>query len=123
MTKIIFEFDNISIEAELNDSPTSKDLINLLPLEGISQIWGEEIYFSTSINKENDDWAKETVELGDIAFWPPGNAICLFFGKTPVSQGDEIRPASPTNVMGKIVGDLEILKTVNSGDKVKVIVA
>ncbi|MCH2673995.1 MAG: cyclophilin-like fold protein [Dehalococcoidia bacterium] len=123
MTKIIFEFENISIEAELNDSPTSKDLINLLPLEGISQIWGEEIYFSTSINKENDDWAKETVELGDIAFWPPGNAICLFFGKTPVSQGDEIRPASPTNVMGKIVGDLEILKTVNSGDKVKVIVA
>lgn len=123
MTKIIFEFESISIEAELNDSPTSKDLINLLPLEGISQIWGEEIYFSTSINKENDDWAKETVELGDIAFWPPGNAICLFFGKTPVSQGDEIRPASPTNVMGKIVGDLEILKTVNSGDKVKVIVA
>ena len=123
MTKIIFEFENISIEAELNDSPTSKDLINLLPLEGISQIWGEEIYFSTSINRENDDWAKETVELGDIAFWPPGNAICLFFGKTPVSQGDEIRPASPTNVMGKIVGDLEILKKVNSGDKVKVIVA
>ena len=123
MTNIIFEFENISIEAELNDSPTSKDLINLLPLEGISQIWGEEIYFSTSINRENDDWAKETVELGDIAFWPPGNAICLFFGKTPVSQGDEIRPASPTNVMGKIVGDLEILKTVNSGDKVKVIVA
>ena len=123
MTKIIFEFENISIEAELNDSPTSKDLINLLPLEGISQIWGEEIYFSTSINRENDDWAKETDELGDIAFWPPGNAICLFFGKTPVSQGDEIRPASPTNVMGKIVGDLEILKTVNSGDKVKVIVA
>ncbi|MBL40634.1 MAG: hypothetical protein CL761_04875 [Chloroflexi bacterium] len=123
MTKIIFEFENISVEAELNDSPTSKDLINLLPLEGISQIWGEEIYFSTSINRENDDWAKETVELGDIAFWPPGNAICLFFGKTPVSQGDEIRPASPTNVMGKIIGDLEILKTVNSGDKVKVIVA
>ena len=123
MTKIIFEFENISVEAELNDSPTSKDLINLLPLEGISQIWGEEIYFSTSINRENDDWAKETVELGDIAFWPPGNAICLFFGKTPVSQGDEIRPASPTNVMGKIIGDLEILKTVNLGDNVKVIVA
>lgn len=123
MTKIIFEIENISVEAELNDSPTSKDLINLLPLEGISQIWGEEIYFSTSINIENDDWAKETVELGDIAFWPPGNAICLFFGKTPVSQGEEIRPASPTNVMGKIIGDLEILKTVNPGDNIKVILA
>ena len=85
MTKIIFEFEKLSIEGELNDSPTSKALINSLPIEGISQIWGDEIYFSTSISKENDEWAKETVDLGDIAFWPPGNAICLFFGHTPVS--------------------------------------
>lgn len=121
MTKIIFEFEKLSIEGELNDSPTSKALINSLPIEGISQIWGDEIYFSTSISKENDEWAKETVDLGDIAFWPPGNAICLFFGPTPMSKGDEIRPASPTNVMGKIIGDLEELKTINSGDNVKVI--
>lgn len=121
MTKIIFEFEKLSIEGELNDSPTSKALINSLPIEGISQIWGDEIYFSTSISKENDEWAKETVDLGDIAFWPPGNAICLFFGPTPVSSGDEIRPASATNVMGKIIGDLEELKTINSGDNVKVV--
>ena len=121
MTKIIFEFEKLSIEGELNDSPTSKALINSLPMEGISQIWGDEIYFSTSISKENDEWAKETVDLGDIAFWPPGNAICLFFGPTPVSSGDEIRPASATNVMGKIIGDLEELKTINSGDNVKVV--
>lgn len=121
MTKIIFEFEKLSIEGELNDSPTSKALIKSLPIEGISQIWGDEIYFSTSISKENDEWAKETVDLGDIAFWPPGNAICLFFGPTPVSSGDEIRPASATNVMGKIIGDLEELKTINSGDNVKVV--
>ena len=120
MTKIIFEFEKLSIDGELNDSPTSKALINSLPIEGISQIWGDEIYFSTSISKENDEWAKETVDLGDIAFWPPGNAICLFFGPTPVSSGDEIRPASATNVMGKIIGDLEDLKTIDSGDNVKV---
>ena len=123
MTKIIFEFEKLSIEGELNDSPTSKALINSLPIEGISQIWGDEIYFSTSISKENDEWAKETVDLGDIAFWPPGNAICLFFGPTPVSSGDEIRPASATNVMGKIIGYLEELKTINSGDNVKVVLA
>ena len=123
MTKIIFEFEKLSIEGELNDSPTSKALINSLPIEGISQIWGDEIYFSTSISKENDEWAKETVDLGDIAFWPPGNAICLFFGPTPVSSGDEIRPASATNVMGKIIGELEELKTINSGDNVKVVLA
>ena len=121
MTKIIFEFEKLSIEGELNDSPTSKALINSLPIEGISQIWGDEIYFSTSISKENDEWAKETVDLGDIAFWRPGNAICLFFGPTPMSKGDEIRPASATNVMGKIIGDLEELKTINSGDNVKVV--
>ena len=121
MTKIIFEFEKLSIEGELNDSPTSKALINSLPMEGISQIWGDEIYFSTSISKENDEWAKETVDLGDIAFWPPGNAICLFFGPTPMSKGDEIRQASATNVMGKIIGDLEELKTINSGDNVKVV--
>ena len=74
-------------------------------------------------SKENDEWAKETVDLGDIAFWPPGNAICLFFGPTPMSKGDEIRPASATNVMGKIIGDLEELKTINSGDNVKVVLA
>ena len=123
MKKIIFEFEKLSIDGELNDSPTSKALINSLPIEGISQIWGDEIYFSTSISKENDEWAKETVDLGDIAFWPPGNAICLFFGPTPVSSGDEIRPASATNVMGKIIGDLEELKTINSGDNVKVVLA
>ena len=76
--------------------------------------------FSTSISMENDEWAKETVELGDIAFWPPGSAICLFFGETPISAPGEIRPASPTNIMGKINGDLDKLKSVSSGAEVKV---
>jgi len=62
--------------------------------------------------------SKEVVELGDLAYWPPGNAFCLFFGLTPVSEGDDIRPASPVNVIGKILGDLEILKSVKSGEKV-----
>ena len=118
MTKIIFEFEKLSIEGELNDSPTSKALINSLPIEGISQIWGDEIYFSTSISKENDEWAKETVDLGDIAFWPPGNAVCLFWGPTPASTGDECRAASPVNIVGSINEDLEILNSVHSGTKI-----
>ena len=78
------------------------------------------LYFSTQIKVQNDEWAKETVELGDIAFWPPGNALCLFFGSTPISASNEIRPASATNIMGKLKGDLELLKNVKSGDNITV---
>tara|TARA_B110000438_G_scaffold160333_1_gene153561 strand:- start:5947 stop:6318 length:372 start_codon:yes stop_codon:yes gene_type:complete len=120
MREIIFDFGSFFIEGILNDSPTSNLFYDLLPMNGESQIWGDEIYFSTQIKIENDDWAKETVELGDIAFWPPGNALCLFFGSTPISAPNEIRPASPTNIMGKINGDLELLKNVKPGDNVKV---
>jgi len=121
MNEIIFDFGEIKIEAELNDSPTSKSLLDQLPIEGISQIWGDEIYFSTSIVSENDEWAKETVELGDVAFWPPGNAVCLFFGPTPMSEPGEIRPASPTNIMGKLSGDLGLLKNISAGTNLRVI--
>ena len=121
MKEIIFDFGEFKISAELNDSPTSNTLYDQLPIEGISQIWGDEIYFSTNISIENDEWAKETVELGDIAFWPPGNAVCLFFGSTPVSGAGEIRPASPTNIMGKIKGDLNQLKSVSGGTEVTVL--
>ncbi|MDG2100917.1 MAG: hypothetical protein GWO78_04350 [Dehalococcoidales bacterium] len=120
MREIIFDFGDFFIEGILNDSPTSNLFYDLLPMNGESQIWGDEIYFSTQIKIENDDWAKETVELGDIAFWPPGNALCLFFGSTPISAPNEIRPASPTNIMGKINGDLELLKNVKPGDNIKV---
>ena len=73
-----------------------------------------------SVDIDEDEWAKKTVELGDIAFWPPGKALCLFFGPTPISGTGEIRPASSTNIMGKLLGDLEILKSVNSGSLIKV---
>ena len=121
MNEIIFDFGEIKIEAELNDSLTSNALFDQLPIEGISQIWGDEIYFSTSIVSENDEWAKETVELGDVAFWPPGNAVCLFFGPTPMSGPGEIRPASPTNIMGKLSGDLGLLRNISAGTNLRVI--
>jgi len=121
MKEIIFDFGELKMTAELNDSPTSNALYDQLPIEGISQVWGDEIYFSTNIAIENDEWAKETVDLGDIAFWPPGNAVCLFFGPTPMSSPGEIRPASATNIMGKLSGDLNLLKSVSGGTEVKVI--
>ena len=117
MYQIKIEFENITIEADLNNSETADNIKNILPITNSVNIWGDEIYFPVDINDE-EIGAKEIVELGDIGYWPPGNAFCLFFGLTPLSQGDEIRPASPINIIGKIKSDINILKSVKSGEKV-----
>ena len=119
MSQIKIEFENITIEADLNNSETANNIKKLLPISNTVNIWGDEIYFPVDINDEEIS-AKETVELGDIGYWPPGNAFCLFFGLTPLSQGEEIRPASPINIIGKIRGEINILKKVKSGEKVRV---
>ena len=119
MTPIKIEFKNISIDAFLNDSETANKIKKILPISNSVNKWGNEIYFSIDVDDGEID-SKEVVELGDLGFWPPGNAFCLFFGLTPSSKGDDIRPASPVNIIGKILGDLEILKTIESGEGVLV---
>ncbi len=119
MTQIKIEFENISIDAVLNDSETANNIKKILPISNSVNTWGDEIYFSIGVNDGEID-SKKVVELGDLGYWPPGNAFCLFFGLTPASEGDKIMPASPVNVIGKILGDLEILKSIKSGDKVAI---
>ena len=119
MSQIKIEFEKISIEADLNNSETANRIKKILPLSNSINTWGDEIYFSIDVDDPEID-PKEVVELGDIAYWPPGNAFCIFFGLTPASKNDDIRPASPVNVIGKILGDLEILKSVKSGEKVSI---
>ena len=119
MTQIKIEFENISIDAVLNDSETANKIKKILPISNSVNTWGDEIYFSIGVNDGEID-SKKVVELGDLGYWPPGNAFCLFFGLTPASEGDKIMPASPVNVIGKILGDLEILKSIKSGDKVSI---
>ena len=110
---------DFSVLAELNDTPTADLVWDSLPIEATGSTWGDEIYFKTPISAKEDD-AREVVEMGDVAYWPPGQALCLFFGPTPASQGDEIRPASAVNVLGRIEGDATVLKQVRSGAKVRV---
>ena len=119
MTQIKIEFENASIDAVLNNSETADKIKKILPLSNSVNTWGDEIYFSIGVNDGEID-SKEVVELGDLGYWPPGNAFCLFFGLTPASEGDKIMPASPVNIIGKIVSDLEILKSIKSGEKVSV---
>ena len=112
---------SVTVVATLNDSPTADQVWEALPIQGQAQTWGDEIYFSTPVSADEDgDWAEETVELGAVGYWPPGSALCLFFGPTPMSSGDEIRPASAVNVLGMIEGDSTVLKSVPSGTAITV---
>ena len=101
--------------ASLNESSTADALWSKLPITGRAQTWGDEIYFSIPVEAAEAEDAQETVDKGAVAYWPPGNALCLFWGPTPMSRGDEIRPASAVNVLGQIEGDPEVLDRVPSG--------
>ncbi|MCI0440515.1 MAG: hypothetical protein L0177_15490 [Chloroflexi bacterium] len=107
----------VEVTATLNDSMTADEVWAALPIESSGSTWGDEIYFRTPIQVGEDN-GQEVVEMGAVAYWPPGQALCLFFGPTPVSRGDEIRPASAVNVIGQIEGDPTVLKRVRSGSKV-----
>ena len=109
----------VEVTAELSDTPTADLVWDALPITASGSTWGDEIYFRTPVRAEEQD-AVPTVEMGAVAYWPPGQAICLFYGLTPMSVGDEIRPASPVNVFGRIMGDATILKSVSSGSEVTV---
>ena len=115
--KITITTQDLKVEASLNDSNTAQKIWEALPIEGSVNTWGDEIYFSIPINVGSEN-AKEVVLEGDLGYWPPGSAFCIFFGLTPASQGDEIRPASPVNVFGKIIGDSKVFKKVSSGAKI-----
>jgi hypothetical protein len=110
----------VTVIATLNDSPTADSLWDALPISTRAQTWGDEIYFGIPVEAENDDFEEETVELGAVGYWPPGNALCLFFGPTPMSAPGEIRPASAVNVLGMMEGDPTILKSVPNGAAITV---
>ena len=115
--KITITTGNLKMDAGLNDSKTAQKIWDALPIEGRLNTWGDEIYFSIPVNVGLEN-AKAVVFEGDLGYWPPGNAFCIFFGLTPASQGDEIRPASPVNIFGKIIGDPKVFKRASSGAKI-----
>jgi len=116
-TPIKITAGDVETEAELNDSKCAQMIAEALPIEAPVNTWGEEIYFSIDVDCPGED-LRPTVELGDLGYWPPGSALCMFFGQTPMSSAEEIRPASPVTVIGKMRGDLEALKQVPSGARV-----
>ncbi|MBI4774095.1 MAG: hypothetical protein HY788_07940 [Deltaproteobacteria bacterium] len=91
--------------AEPADTSTADKIWEALPIECAFNTWGDEMYYSIPVEADLDSTAREVVELGDLGYWPSGNAFCIFFGATPMSRGDEIRPASAVNVVGKTLDD------------------
>jgi hypothetical protein len=109
----------VGAEATLDDSATARAILAALPLEAKAETWGDEIYFAIPVSREAEG-ARPVVELGDLGYWPPGRAFCIFFGPTPASRGDEIRPASPVNVFGRLDGDPTVFRTVRAGTTVRI---
>ena len=107
----------VSAEAVLNTTRTAGAIWDALPIEAKAETWGDEVYFPIALRAAEES-AKAVVDVGDLGYWPPGHAFCIFFGPTPASQGDEIRPASPVNVVGRVVGDARVFKGVRAGTRV-----
>lgn len=108
----------VTVAAELNDSPTAKSIFGTLPIRAGAQRWGGEIYFTIPVTAELEDDSRDVLKAGELGYWPPGNAFCIFFGPTPASGGDEIRAASAVNIVGKIAGDPSRLWEVADGAEI-----
>jgi len=107
------------VTGRLNESGTAGMLDAILPITGTVNLWGDEIYFTIPLKTEPEN-ARDTVSLGDIAYWPDGNALCLFLGKTPISTATDIKPISPVNIVGRLDNIEALLSTVKPGDKIVV---
>ena len=120
MHSILIEVGDISIKAELNGSKTSNLILDELPLNATVNLWGDEIYFDTGVNAALAPDSSDLVTSGDLAYWPPGAALCIFYGPTPASIGDEIRAASAVNIIGTVKGDESIFREVENGSTISV---
>jgi uncharacterized protein len=117
--KIKITVGAVSMLAELNETKIAKLIWDSLPFNGKVNTWGEEIYFGIDLKAENEN-PQEVVQLGDLGYWVPGKAFCIFFGQTPSSRKDEIRPYSPVTVFGKLIGDPKAFLKVPDGARIVV---
>jgi hypothetical protein len=119
-TKIKITVKDITLDAELLDTRCAKAITEVLPLETRASEWGDEFYFEVPVKQPLDETATTKVKIGDIGFWPPGNALAIFFGPTPASTGPDPVPASAVNLVGRVTGDAAMLKRAKGAGKIRV---
>ncbi len=113
---LVVTVDEHRLEADwLDEAPNTRAAIGeALPLSGDAARWGEELYVSVPVDVSAEN-ARTDVPVGALAYWPAGNALCLFWGPTPASDADEPRAASPVNVFGR-VRDISALEELEDGE-------
>ena len=121
--RITITAGSVTMEAELNDSPTAQMIWESLPITGRANTWGDEVYFEIPVRAEQSPDARADVEVGELGYWPVGRAFCIFFGPTPASSGDQPRAASPVNVVGRVLGDATAFRQVSAGAAVTLAVS
>jgi hypothetical protein len=118
--KIVLMVDDIRVIAELRETPTAEAIVKALPVSGETQRWGGELYFPVPVSVPLEADSRESLLPGELGYWPEGDMFCIFFGATPASEGDEIRPASAVNVFGRLIGRWSPIKQVPAGKTIRV---
>src|ERR1700756_5683503 len=121
MPRIRFDFGTLALDAELLDTPTAGLIAAALPMTASALTWGEEVYFEIPVAAARETNARAVVTPGEIAYWPEGRCIAIGFGRTPISQADETRLASPRNIFARALSNVKALAGVRAGAGVTVI--
>ncbi len=120
MRRLKMTIGTVAITATLRDTPTADAIYDALPFDSSARRWGEEVYFAVPVEAALEADAKAVVSAGELAFWVEGRSIAIGFGRTPISRGDEIRLAAPTNIWGHAIGDVRTLAQVPAGAPITV---
>ncbi|WP_299620843.1 cyclophilin-like fold protein [Pelagibius sp.] len=120
MAKLKVTAGSVAVLIETRDTPTAAAILAALPIRSTARTWGEEVYFNIPVSMPREAEAKAVLQPGEIAFWNDGDAIAIGFGPTPVSQGEEIRLASPGNVWADALDDVRAFAAVRGGENVTV---
>ena len=118
--QILITVGFVTLPGELFDTPSARAVAALLPIEARPDEWGDEFYFSIPVTMPLEANATARVKIGDIGYWPPGEALAIFFGPTPLSSGNDPVPASAVNVVGRITGDAGLLRNARGAATIRI---